>query len=392
MVPVRARAALLILAIVMFLSSSFSHYLNVMVSRVKTQPDASFTIDSDINLAEQFLKEGNWDDAIRFYERARAGGKLKPADALKLAGAYYHNRRFGEALKNLNQFIDVNPGVSGAYQSRALIQDKLGHYNAAIGDMDKYLEINKTARGYIFRSVLHYHNQDFNSSILDLERAEKIDPTMDSVYTNMGFVYAAMGDYKKARKCLDKSIMMSAENNYAYVIRGWLHILEGNNEAARSDLRHSMKTNGDNSSLQCALAFISVLENNKEEFSRNINDAYLFDPENSDIYYIGAMEQIQSAENSDRNSVNYVPTFNEATECDRSAAAEFIWEASRLDPYGADLLWYKQAAKFTKNRKAQKLFEQMIKINPKSEPHKSGNAKTSSEKSGRDDINFCEIF
>lgn len=367
MVPARARAALLILALVMFLSSSFSQYLNIMVERVRTQPNASVTINSDLSMAEEYLKTGNWKGAIRHYELARSKGQLIPADALKLAGAYYQTRQYGESLKNLNMFIDANPGVSGAYQSRALIQDKLGHYNAAISDMDKYLDINKTARGYIFRSVLHYHNQDFHNSVLDLERAKDIDPSLDSVYTNLGFIYTAMGDYKKARVNLDKSIVMNTENNYAFVIRGWLNILEGDNTNAKSDLSHPMKGESDNSSLHCALGFISMLENDKEEFVRQINEAYSYDPENSDIYYIGAIDLIKSNGKPGLDAKKYIPVFQEINESAENTAATFLEKAHQVDPNGADIIWYKQGAKFAKNKEARKLFEQLIQLENKNQ-------------------------
>jgi len=295
-----------------------------------------------IKIGDAYAKVGQWEEALDPYRKAAYYHFSKPESRLKLAMALYHNGDCEDALTELNRYITHKPGDYRAYEARAVILDKMGNYNRALTNMNRSIELTKTSGGFHYRGIIYYHNGELKKAIEDLESSLKLDSGRHWIYTDLGLVNILDGNYESARNHLNSSIKIKPSSNFAYVIRGWLNIFEGRNNDAKKDLRLSLIQRDHESDAFAALAFLSLVECKQEESDRYLELGYSQNPDNPDLFYVAAINQLETG-------------FNDW-------ARDELLNAAASDPQLVDQMWYRQAAKYAKSKKARKLARKLVNL------------------------------
>jgi tetratricopeptide (TPR) repeat protein len=131
-------------------------------------------------------------------ELTRAGGQSK-ATAKSQASkpeVHYTNRgttyskkgNYEEAIREYDKAIEVNPSYTVAYYNRSVAYTKTGQYDRAINDCNKVLQLDpKHANSYYTRGVSYWHLGSKNQAIKDLQAAANLKHKAAQNYlTSMG--------------------------------------------------------------------------------------------------------------------------------------------------------------------------------------------------------------
>lgn len=103
------------------------------------------------------------------------------------------------AIKDLDQAINLNPGLSEAYLSRGVAYSQQGVRIAAIADFNKAIEINpENAKAYYYRGDEYLQLGEKQKALQDLDKSIKIDSNNPKSYFSRGVLYYLLGNRSEA--------------------------------------------------------------------------------------------------------------------------------------------------------------------------------------------------
>ncbi len=167
--------------------------------------------------------KGDYDSAIKDYERAI---ELNPefAQAYKNRGlVYFIKREYDSAIQYFERAIELNPELFAealnpiyamTYINKGSAHLNKGEYDQAIQEYGRAIEINPLAEAYYYRGIAYFKNEEYNSAIQDYERAIELNPefadTLNPIYAK---VYAE-AYYNRGNTHFDKGDYDSAIKDY----------------------------------------------------------------------------------------------------------------------------------------------------------------------------------
>lgn len=119
------------------------------------------------------------------------------------ATRYHH-----EALAAYDNAIRLDAAQAEVYRQRAKAKIALGHYNAALSDMEKQLclEPAASASAYTVRGVAKFCLSQHEAAFADFEAALRLDPGCADAYAARGTVKSKLGEYEAALADFDAAI------------------------------------------------------------------------------------------------------------------------------------------------------------------------------------------
>ena len=162
--------------------------------------------------------------------------------------------KYDEAIKNVSQAIEKEPGVFILYFNRALAYEKKGDRDKALLDYQKTLELkpdflvalsavgNILAKKSDFPGAVEYYKKAVDQGLTDtvalynygaclinlgdndqgkavFEKLIELDPNYADAYYQMGIIYLGMSDNAKAKEFLQKFIELEPDNPNAPVAK-----------------------------------------------------------------------------------------------------------------------------------------------------------------------------
>lgn len=247
--------------------------------------DASYMAFIALGILED--NEGNYDDAIKYFDKAievfslSDEGNLKYAFALRgyifihklmasqdaiadlnkaieldpeystaylLRGStYLLTGNYERALIDFNKVIELDPEYSVAYLNRGIVYKRMGAFESAIEDYDKAIELNPEYHlAYINRGKLYYILRDYEQAIFEFDKAIELDPEYVTPYSDRGSAHAYLGNYKQAIADYDKAIELHPEGATAYFNRGNANFDLENYTEAIADYSESIERDSEN--------------------------------------------------------------------------------------------------------------------------------------------------
>jgi len=96
-----------------------------------------------------------------------------------------YNGHYDQAISDFNKSIEINPSYAGAYNNRGLAYCNKGQYDQAISDYNKALEINPAyADAYYNRANAYYSRGDYAKSWDDVKRAQNLGYQVSPEFLN----------------------------------------------------------------------------------------------------------------------------------------------------------------------------------------------------------------
>jgi tetratricopeptide (TPR) repeat protein len=143
----------------------------------------------------------NYDVVNQYYEKAKQAVKLNN-QAMKLM----ESGDYQQAISNLNEAVNLNPGQIEAYLNRGFAYSELNSHASAIANYDKAIELApNNADAYYYRADEYLQAGNAPKALADYNKAIQLNPNYSQAYLDRGFIYYQQGESLKAIEDLQKA-------------------------------------------------------------------------------------------------------------------------------------------------------------------------------------------
>lgn len=166
------------------------------------------------SLAGRYYQDEKYKEAINSYSKVI---ELEPesSDAYVNRGvAYAKLEQRDMSMKDYNKAIELDPDDIDAYFNRAISYDFLGQADAAIKDYTKAIEIDSSyARAYVNRATVYSDLGQFDEAINDCNQAIKLNPSLSNSYYNKACAFSLMKKpITEVLELLEKAINLDGDS------------------------------------------------------------------------------------------------------------------------------------------------------------------------------------
>lgn len=163
---------------------------------VDSEPDAQVFYRKAVALH----RSGRLEKAIRLYRQTLASAPGQPEAMLNLAAALMAHRDFAQARELLDRLADLSPRPGGVLLNRAIVKMEMGHYDAALSDLDQ-AEAEVDADGWdirFHRAVVFARSQRTADAMALYRQLAMQRPDDPRVQLNLAITLDALGRYEAA--------------------------------------------------------------------------------------------------------------------------------------------------------------------------------------------------
>jgi len=199
------------------------------------------------------LAKTDYSSALKSYRSCKRKNPNESTYYTAMGNAFCGNGDYEKAMEQYNKAITLNSDDYYAYIGIGTVNYKLGRYNDAsyafnesmpllenlqtgydifvmagysfykasnpgnsLKLISKAIEIDSTQdAAYAIRALINYEAGAFNLAIQDLKKAININPNDNQYHEVLGSIYQFSYDFKKARKCFSKAILINSSSVYA---------------------------------------------------------------------------------------------------------------------------------------------------------------------------------
>lgn len=176
------------------------------------------------------------------------GSLPDPKDADQYTGRgqkYMKLKHYDRALADLSKAVELAPTSTVAYQVRGQTYTEKGDPGLALADFTKAIEIDpKQPSSYNIRGHFFQKQGDLDKAIGDFSTAVTLDPSYVLGFMSRASAYRAKGDFDAAIADYTTLVTLDASNAKAFLGRGMAHIEKGDIELARADFAKAAEVQG----------------------------------------------------------------------------------------------------------------------------------------------------
>jgi Flp pilus assembly protein TadD len=164
----------------------------------------------------------------------------------KIPDAYYNRgyylvqeKRYEEALKDINKTIELDPDYYQAYNIRGNILNGYNQHEQALDNFNKAIALKPEASTYNNRGLVFRDLQRYQEAINDFNKAILLNPLFYEAFNDRGIVLSELKRFDEALNDFNKAINLDPENSTAYYNRGATEYNMGNKEIACTDFQQA---------------------------------------------------------------------------------------------------------------------------------------------------------
>jgi tetratricopeptide (TPR) repeat protein len=133
------------------------------------------------------------------------------------------DKRFKEIMsENNDQIIGLKESLAGVHLWRGEAYFIKGHFDKAIADFNKTIELEPTnAEAYHHRGMVYVNKNQFDRAIADFNKAIEIDSNIANTYLQRGIAYGRLGQYDRGVADFNKALELEPTYATAYLFRGF---------------------------------------------------------------------------------------------------------------------------------------------------------------------------
>ncbi|MDY6865512.1 MAG: tetratricopeptide repeat protein [Halobacteriota archaeon] len=170
--------------------------------------DFSSKIASDVGVKGYAISCAAFEKALK---------KVESITFFNCALGFHNNGNFDEAIKNYNKAIFIEPDMVMAYINRGTAYYSKGMYDEAIEDYNRALDLDpENASTYNNRGSVYFDLKIYDLALEDLSRAIDLDPEDPQLYNNRAQVYMDLNWYEDAIR--DYDTVVSIDPDFVDVI------------------------------------------------------------------------------------------------------------------------------------------------------------------------------
>lgn len=146
---------------------------DVEESALEVPEEPSTDSYNDLGLAE--YKAGNYEKAIKYFNKALEYDGTYKFAIYNIGLCYYYQEKFDEAIEQYSKTIEIDPLYEDAFFNRAFIEYDQGNYILALADYNSFIKLNPNdASAFRNRGLTKQKLSDIDGACKDWEKAEKL--------------------------------------------------------------------------------------------------------------------------------------------------------------------------------------------------------------------------
>ncbi len=242
---------------------------------VRFKPDYTYYYMLYLN----YLSKGENEKALKAIEKAYSlSGNTKLAvEGARLAASM---RKFKEAEKLISRALEKDPNNVEALKLKAGICVAEGKFRCAEELYRKVLKLKPDRDTYIFLANLLINQKRSDEALKFLKEGEKRFKNDYLIDYFLGEAYYLKGNYREARRYLEKSVSENPEFESAYLLLGKVYQKLKQYRKAEAFLKKVLKENPDNIYALRELLVVYIAENRPKEALEVINRLVSLEPYN----------------------------------------------------------------------------------------------------------------
>jgi tetratricopeptide (TPR) repeat protein/predicted Ser/Thr protein kinase len=156
---------------------------------------------------------GNYQEAVREFERAAENEPTNDAAFRGLAGAYEHLGKFEDSEKTYRRAIGLRPHYWSGYNWLGVLYYRQARFREAAEMFNQVVALAPDSfRGYSNLGATYVEQARYGDAITVLERSIAIRPS-DYGYTNLGNAYFFLRRYEEADRAYEQAIKLTARDS-----------------------------------------------------------------------------------------------------------------------------------------------------------------------------------
>lgn len=263
-------------------SQDFARAVSVLESIIAEQPDQPEALLYLGNMREEI---GDYVAAVEFYSRAAAA---RPDYALAYNNrsvVYLQHEMLEDALRDLNQALELDSKLGPAYLNRALVFMELSEYAVALEDLNQCARLGQSLESvYHLRGLVKINLEDFAGAIQDAERGLRLNAGNYEHHFNLALAHFNNGYYRESVQHFDRTLELNPLYYEATKLRGMAHCLIENYELAGPDIEKIITQEPDLADGHYWLGYIKQYTGDPEGAVYAFNDAIRCDPHHKASY------------------------------------------------------------------------------------------------------------
>ncbi len=168
-----------------------------------------------------YLCQEKLNDGISLIKKSLSINSFQPELLKNYAVALLNIGKPDEALKEINQAIQLNPNYIDAYYHQGIIYKHLRLLDAAIASYRKTIELDPNhLYARINSAVIFIGEKNYFSALNILQETLKINTSSPGIYYNLGLTYFGLKEFNLAIDNLDNAINLNPNYAEAFNIKG----------------------------------------------------------------------------------------------------------------------------------------------------------------------------
>ena len=161
-----------------------------------------------------------------------------------LGSVELRQRNHAKAIELYSKAIAAAPGFAPAYGSRGVAQIGAAHFDLAVADLTKALELigssaSPTLRASLLanRGLAYINLKSADKALADFDASIAANPKEGFAYVNRGFVHYQQKNHDAAVRDATIAISLEPRGTFAFMVRGYAQVAKKQYDAATTDFQ-----------------------------------------------------------------------------------------------------------------------------------------------------------
>ncbi len=216
--------------------------------------------DTSLKLDELYYDDCNFEDLAQTgYSGGNNSEQLQLANCkLAYAGALRQAGKIGEAIRELDEAISLNPRYAPAYTTRGQLLAGEGHQTEALASFKTATEIKPTPARYYDLGLAYLNLNEATLAVQALERAASSSEIANrsEFQAKLGLAYQKAWNSKAARTAYTRGLQLEPNNIDLYMALADSYLQDGERLAAVQPLQEAIVRNPNNPLCHQELAYL----------------------------------------------------------------------------------------------------------------------------------------
>lgn len=278
-------------------------------------------VEAQANFGVVLARLGKFEEAAAAYETALKLAPQLNQIQLNLGILYYRAKEFEKAINVFDKFLEAQPNHLQARQLLGVSLIEIGYNTAGIEQLQPtlaaapnevavlyslgiaYLRTNKikesesmieklaafpagTASSYLLKGQLQFARFEFEKAILDLKKAQELNPDLPRLNYSLGLCYYKLGRNKEGIEVFEAEIKQRPKDFTTLYYLALLHEAEGNLDPAKRYADEALAFQPNSVEVLTVLSKILSQQGKNEEAAVAIQKAIAQDPKDSSKHYL----------------------------------------------------------------------------------------------------------